>query len=222
MATLLLTATLPKPVLRGRFHQLGGVISVPAGLVLVASAASPVARLTAAIFAFTWTAMFATSASYHRLARSPRACRLLRRADHSMIFVHIAGAATPLCVLAVPAPLRWLLLGLVWLGAAAGVAAKVTRLSATDATRSAGTWLYLPLGWALAVALPYLAAVLGWATLLILAAGVAYSVGAACFFRHRPDPLPAVFGYHEVWHCFTLVGGVCQFLAVHALVSVPA
>ncbi len=205
-----------KPLLRGRLHQLCCGLSIPAGASLVGSADTVTARVVAAVFAASWTAMFATSATYHRAAHSPRACFVMRRADHSMIFVHIAGAATPLCVLAVPRPLCWVLLASVWLGALAGVITKATRLSEGC---KAGSWLYLPLGWALAVALPFLAPMLGWRTGLLVGAGVAYSVGAVLFFRKRPDPVPTIFGYHEVWHCFTAVGGICQFLAIQALVT---
>lgn len=205
-----------KPLLRGRLHQVCCGLSVPAGASLIGSAPTATARAVAVVFAASWTAMFATSATYHCAARSSRARYWMRRADHSMIFVHIAGAATPLCVLAVPRPLSWVLLATMWAGALAGVATKATRLSEDC---KAGSWFYLPLASVVAVVLPFLAPVLGWRTGLLVGAGVAYGVGAVLFFRKRPDPIPTIFGYHEVWHCFTAVGGICQFLAIQALVT---
>lgn len=205
------------PLLRGRLHQLCAVGSVPAGLHLHESATGATARTAALVFAVTWTAMFTTSATYHRLPCAPGRKQLLRRADHSMIFVHIAGAMTPLCLLAMPTALGVAMLALVWLGAAAGVLAKATRLTEHGSNAS---WLYLPLGWSVCAAVPSMVPALGWqGTALLLGAGLSYSTGAICFFRKWPDPVPSVFGYHEVWHVFTLLGGACQYCLVLRAVS---
>ena len=205
-----------KPLLRGRLHQLCCGLSIPAGASLVGSAATVTARVVAARLRRQLDRDVRHERHLPPGRPLPPGLLLMRRADHSMIFVHIAGAATPLCVLAVPSTV---VLGPARLGVAgplAGVITKATRLSEGC---KAGSWLYLPLGWALAVALPFLAPMLGWRTGLLVGAGVAYSVGAVLFFRKRPDPVPTIFGYHEVWHCFTAVGGICQFLAIQALVT---
>ena len=191
--------------------------SVPAGAHLVA-AAEPGNRAAALAHAATWTAMFATSACYHRLAHSPTARRLMRRADHSMIFVHIGGAATALGLLCLTPLLALLLLAPVWCGIAAGIGLKVTRLSEGGA--SAGSWLYAVVGASQLLSLPLISAALtpGQLSLLVLS-GALYGTGAVLFFQKRPDPLPTIFGYHEVWHCFTLVAGLVQYALVLQLVS---
>lgn len=198
-----------RPRLRGRLHELCAAASLPAGLHLV-SGAQAADRPAAVAYALTWSAMFATSACYHRLAHSPTARRRMRRADHSMIFVHIGGAATALALSSLSALLAVLVLAGVWSGVAGGIIIKLVRLS--DGA-SAGSWLYGVLGASQALALPAIAANLTSTQLVLLvASGAAYAIGAVLFFKKRPDPYPTVFGYHEVWHCFTLVGGLCQYL----------
>lgn len=209
-------ATDARPRLRGRLHQVCAFASVPAGAHLVA-VADPAHRPAAVAHAATWTAMFATSACYHRLAKSATAQRRMRRADHSMIFVHIGGAATALALLSLPALLAAAVLAPLWCGIVAGIGVKLTRLREGA---SAGSWLYGAVGASQLVALPGISASLtpGQLTLLVLT-GALYATGAVLFFQKRPDPLPTIFGYHEVWHCFTLVAGLCQYLLVLQLVQ---
>jgi hemolysin III len=205
-----------RPRLRGRLHQLCALASAPAGAHLVAGAESD-HRIAALAYASTCTAMFATSASYHRLARGPVTRRRLRRADHSMIFVHMGGAATALSLLCLPALLALVLLVRMWSGVGAGIGLKVTRLVEG---RSAGSMLYAVLPATLVAALPAFAAAMTPAQLgLLVAGGALYAVGGVLFFQKRPDPLPRVFGYHEVWHCFTVAGGLCQYALMHQLVG---
>jgi hemolysin III len=118
-------ATVPKPKLRGWFHEVGFFVSVPAGVGLVAQARDPVGRLTALVYAVSLTAVFGASAAYHRVRWSPAARRRMKRLDHSMIFVLIAGTYTPVCALALDAPWSVVLLGVVWSGAAVGIVLKV-------------------------------------------------------------------------------------------------
>ncbi len=197
-----------RPVLRGRLHQLCALASLPAGLHLVGGADAG-QRPAAVAYALTWSAMFATSACYHRLAQSPTARRRMRRADHSMIFVHIGGTATALALGCLPMLLTVLVLAGVWSAVAGGIAVKLLRLVEGA---SAGSWLYGVVGGTQVLALPAIAARLTPGQLvLLICSGAAYGVGAVLFFRKRPDPYPTVFGYHEVWHCFTLLGGLAQY-----------
>jgi hemolysin III len=206
--------TATKPLLRGRLHQLCALASLPLGARLVADAGAD-HRAAAVTYAATWTAMFTTSAAYHRLAHSATARRRMRRADHSMIFVHIGGTATSLGLLSLTPMVALLVLAAVWSGVAGGVGVKVTRLVEGG---SAGSWMYAVLGGTQAVAMPLISASLEVGqVLLLIASGVAYGVGAVLFFRKRLDLFPRVFGYHEVWHCFTLVGGLCQYLLIAQL-----
>lgn len=204
-----------KPLFRGRLHQLCAVASLPAGLHLLATS-DGTNRPAALAYAATWTAMFTTSACYHRLAHSPTAKRRMRQADHSMIFVHIGGAATALALLRLSALLAALVLVAVWLGVAGGIGLKLTRI-ANGAP--AGSSMYGVVGLTQVLALPAIAAGLTAAQFaLLLCSGAAYAIGAVLFFQKRPDPYPTIFGYHEVWHCFTLVGGLCQYLLLTQLV----
>jgi hemolysin III len=127
---------------------------------------------------------------------------LLQRVDHSMIFVLIAGTYTPVCALVLPDTLGTLLLVVAWSGAAVGV---VLQLLPRPTPRALGVALYIALGWVALLAMPALVREIGWTpTLLIAAGGVLYTLGAIVYARKRPDPLPNVFGYHEVFHAFTL------------------
>ena len=203
-----LTTASDRPLLRGRLHQLSFFASIPAGIMLVSSATST-ARPALVVYALTWSLMFGTSATYHRLARRPTTRFWMRRADHSMIYVHIAGASTPLCLLALPGTIGLPMLGAIWLGALGGIANKLTRLTEHY---EAGSWLYAVLGGAPFPALPILLPTLGWEGVALLVATVLlYAAGGICFFRKRPDPIPTIFGYHEVWHVFTVLAGLCQF-----------
>jgi hemolysin III len=211
-----------KPRLRGRLHQLCALASAPAGAHLVAVAQAN-QRLAAVAYATTWTAMFTASACYHRLAHSAVTQRRLRRADHSMIFAHMGGATTALSLSCLPAQLAAVLLIAVWSGIGAGIGIKVTRLAGVTTSaqrRSAGSSLYAVLPATVVLALPAFAATMSLAQLtLLVVSGAFYAVGGLLFFQRRPDPLPRVFGYHEVWHCFTVAGGLCQYALMHQLVG---
>lgn len=207
-----------RPLLRGRFHQLGVAASIPAGAHLLLGPTSADVRLAAAAYAVTWFLMFLTSASYHRLADSVMARFWMRRLDHSMIFFHIAGATTPIAVIGVGGRQGLMLLVLSWGGALVGAALKLTQLTIE---RDPCPWLFPVLGWLPLLALPSLVSTIGTsgAGLLVLSA-IVYAVGAACFATKHPNPVPTVFGYHEIFHACTLVAGGCQFLLTARLVAV--
>jgi len=197
-----------RPHLRGRVHQVACVVSV-AGLVwLVRSASSPRAVVAAWIYGVAGVLLYLTSSSYHVFARSPRARRVMQRADHSMIFVLIAGTFTPICVLALGGPWRWLLLAAMWVAAVGGVAIK---LLAMDRFPRFGNALYIVLGWAGLSALPGLINRPGTLA-LIAGGGLLYTGGAVLFFLNRPKLSPTWFGYHEVWHVCGVAAGVLLFV----------
>jgi hemolysin III len=194
-------------------HQWAFVASILIGIALVASAASARARLAAAIYAVSVAALFGSSALYHRVAwRSPGARRWMRRLDHSMIFVLIAGTYTPLALLALRGALASALLIAVWAGAAAGIVLKLVWI---DAPERLVALLYVLLGWVGAAAAPEMFATLGAApAALVATGGVLYTAGAVVYIRKRPDPVPAVFGYHEVFHVLVIAAAALQYAAI--------
>ncbi len=198
-----------RPSLRGRFHQLGAAVAVPAGAWLLTSVAAPGQRTVAATYAITALAMFMTSAAYHRLAQSVMARFWMRRLDHSMIFVHMAGATTPLALLVIGGTVGVLVVIVSWLLTIIGVALKMTRLTADHDPCSS---LFPLLGGMSMLAVPaLLASARHTEAMMLVTAGALYVAGATCFARKAPNPRPSVFGYHEVWHVFTLAASVCEF-----------
>lgn len=165
------------------------------------------------IYSVTVCGLFGTSALYHRRVWSERGYQIMRRMDHSMIFVFIAGTYTPLCVLLLDRSTAILMLGLVWGGALAGVAVK---LIWPHAPRWVSAPLYLALGWVSVAILPQILSQGGVTVLVLLAAGGAiYSIGAVCYALRRPNPWPTVFGHHEFFHACTLVAALCHHIAIY-------
>ena len=211
---MLQVLTAVRPRLRGRLHQLVFFLSIPAGIVVVAVAQETSARIGAAVYALSLTGLFATSAAYHRLAHTLRARLWMRRLDHSMLFVLIAGTYTPVCLLALDGAWRAVSLSVVWIVALVGVALKVFRLEAMRL----GNALYLILGWAVLVLVPQLIerpAVLA----LMAAGGGLFTLGTVVLTRRRPDPAPTVFGYHEVWHCLVVAACASHYAMILILVG---
>jgi hemolysin III len=206
-----------KPRLRGVFHQYAFFISLVGGTLLVMLAATTRATLAAAVYAASVSALFGVSALYHRVTWTTPARRRMRRLDHSMIFLLIAGTYTPVGLLVLEGKLATVVLAVVWGGAVAGI---VLELAWTRAPRWLGGTVYLALGWVAVVAMPQVFARLGVAGgLLIVAGGLIYSAGAAVYALRRPDPAPAVFGYHEVFHLLVIAGVAAHFLAVSLYVT---
>jgi hemolysin III len=204
-----------KPRLRGRLHQVAFFVSVPAGVSLVALAASGVARASAAIYAVSLSALYAASAAFHRVNWRPTTWKWMRRLDHSMIFVLIAGTYTPYALLVLPPPWSTVVLSTVWGGGAVGIVMRMfTRgLNVVEQT------LYMALGWVALFTLPVTIGRLGWVeALLMFSGGVLYTVGAIIFGLRKPDPNPAVFGYHEVWHSMVIGASLCHYALILLLV----
>lgn len=190
--------------------------AIPAGAVLVAVANGTAARAGAAIYAVSLLLLFGTSAAYHRLAHSVKARQIMQRLDHSMIYLLIAGTYVPLCLVALPkawgVPLLVVIGGLAVLG-------MVLKLAWFHGARYVSYALYLVMGWVAVIASPVLIDSLTALQLgLIVAGGLAYTIGFPVLVRRRPDPWPTTFGYHEVWHLLVVVAAVLHFAAVSNVV----
>lgn len=204
-----------KPRLRGWLHAYTAAVSVASGAALIAVAAAlrgGPAGATTAIYAATFTLLFGTSALYHRLNWSPGARAVMRRLDHSMIFLFIAGTYTPIAVLTLPRSSGTTVLIAVWSGAIAGVLLQ-------SVWPSAPSWLsvpcYVALGWVAVFVMPQLLHNAGVAPLVLIAVGgVVYTIGGVVYGLKRPNPLPEMFGFHEVFHLCTLVAAICHYVAI--------
>ena len=212
-------APLPvKPRLRGVLHQYAFFVSIAAGATLIALAPDGRARVAAAIYAFAVSGLLGTSALYHRVTWRPRARAWMRRLDHSMIFVLIAGTYTPFSLLALHGTLARAILVVVWAGAFGGVVLKLVWINAPKWLSAA---VYVALGWVAVVAMPALADAIGpLAVALIVLGGLLYTAGAVIYASQRPNPAPAVFGYHEVFHTLVLAAAAAHF-AVVAFYALP-
>jgi len=208
-----------KPRLRGWLHAYAAATSIATGATLIAVAAAlrgGPAGATTAIYCATVTLLFGTSALYHRLRWQPRALRVMKRLDHSMIFVFIAGTYTPIAALTLPPRAEVAVLAAVWAGALAGVLLQTVWVGAP---RWLSTPCYVALGWVAAFVMPDLLRHAGVAAFtLILVGGVVYTLGGLVYGLKRPNPFPRVFGFHEVFHLCTLVAALCHYVAVWLVV----
>jgi hemolysin III len=215
--------TLPRPLtphdrpsMRGRLHFWTFFASVATGATLISLAASTVsgfAALATSVYGATVLGLFGVSALYHNIVWStPRTFTLMKRVDHSMIFLFIAGTYTPFSLLAMDKPDGYVVLSVVWGGALTGVALK---LLWPHAPRWLGVPIYIALGWVAVFVLPQLATHAGVAALvLLLAGGVLYTVGAIFYASRWPNKWSHVFGYHEFFHLFTVLAALCHYVAI--------
>jgi hemolysin III len=202
--------------MRGWLHAYAFFVAAVCGVVLCALAAtrpSTGAIVSCVIYSLTVCGLFGTSALYHRRVWSPQGYAVMKRLDHSMIFIFIAGTYTPFCVLLLPARLATILLAIVWIGAVGGVALKLVW---PHAPRWVSAPLYIGLGWVAVAVLPDIGRHGGVpALVLLVAGGVAYTVGAVFYALRRPNPWPTVFGHHEFFHACTLVAALCHHIAIY-------
>jgi hemolysin III len=201
-----------KPSWRGGSHEVAAVVFPVLGALLVVVAHTAPARWAALVYTVGVTAMYATSALYHRGHWSPPVARRLRRLDHSMILVGIAATYTPIAVVGLDTRSARILLGVVWPLAVVGI---VVQLFWLNAPRWLVAGLYVVIGWTALAFVPVLWHELGVITFsLIVAGGVVYSIGARVYSTRRPDPKPAVFGFHEVFHALVIAAGVIFYVAI--------
>lgn len=205
-----------KPRLRGVLHQAGAVISLSTGTALIILADGTRQTIAAAIYSVSVTMLFTISALYHRGRWTTQRRELMERIDHSMIFVLIAGSYTPFTLVLLDGVMRWTIFGIVWGGALTGVVAR-------QILGVRGRWLfpvlYLVLGWVIVPVIPAILDEGGVAVLVLTAVGgVLYSVGAVVYARKRPDPHPAWFGFHEIFHALTIAAFICHYIAISLVV----
>jgi hemolysin III len=208
-----------KPRLRGMFHEWACYVTIPLGIVVGVLADTTRARVAAAVFAGSVVAMFGASALYHRVTWTPRRRRLVRGIDHAGIYGLIAGSYTPFGLLVLTGVWRITVLAIVWSGALAAI---VLRLVWSEAPKWLAAVIGVALGWVGVVVFPQLLERTGvLVTLLVLAGGLCYTLGAVIYARRKPDPLPAVLGYHEVFHLLVIAAVAFQYTAV-ALFVLPS
>lgn len=209
----------PKPLLRGVIHQLAFFAAMPAAILLLAVARPAAARVAAAIYGLSLVALFGTSAAYHRLEWTARARARMRRLDHSMIYILIAGTYTPFALLVLRAPWSAVVLGLVGGGAIAGI---LIQVFAFQRLRIVTLVLYIVLGWMVLIAAPQIVRGLRVSALVpLVVGGMLYTAGAVVLAAKRPNPSPRTFGYHEVFHLATVVAAMCHYTSVLLVVMAP-
>lgn len=209
-----------KPKLRGVSHEWAFFCSLGFGAALIILAKTPKATFAVAIYAVSLSALFGTSALYHRVNWTrPNVRMWMRRLDHSMIFFLIAGTYTPFALLVLHGALANAILLVVWIGAIAGAVVEMVWI---DHPKWVGALIYLSLGWVAVAAFPELWSAMGvGGTLLVAAGGLLYTAGAVVYATQRPDPNPAIFGYHEIFHLLVIAAAIAHFSAV-AFFALPA
>ena len=207
------------PKLRGVMHAWAMWFALIAVVVLALYAPTGLARAAALVYGIGLCALFAASGLYHRWRWNPRWRPLLRRVDHSTIFIFIAASYTPIALLVLSGTVQIVVLASAWAGALAGVALSVAWISAPRWLAAA---CYLALGWVAIIAMPQLAEKLGVAPFVLFAVGGGlYTVGAVVYAFQRPNPWPRIFGFHEVFHALVVAAAVVHFVAMAGWV-IPA
>jgi len=201
----------PTPSWRGVIHLAILPVAIIAGIVLIVLADGVAATITSAIFAVSSWLLFGISGTYHRFTWGPKAKVILKRLDHANIFLLIAGTYTPIAWLALPHDKAMFLLSLIWGGALLGIGFRVFWIHAPR-------WLYVPiylgLGWAAVLYIDDLFAANLATMILVIVGGLGYSLGAIVYGLKRPNPIPAHFGFHEIFHVLTVVAFVSHWTAV--------
>jgi hemolysin III len=207
-----------KPTWRGWIHAGTFPVAIVLGVILIVMADGAAAKVSSAVFVASSLMLFGISALYHRFNWGPSARGVLKRLDHANIFLLIAGSYTPITVLALPEGKAMLLLWLVWSGAALGIGFRVFWIGAPR-------WLYVPLyvllGWAaMMFIVDFFQA--NWVMMtLILVGGLCYTAGAVFYALKRPNPIPGVFGFHEIFHTLTLLAFLCHWTGIFLVATNP-
>ena len=199
-----------KPLWRGWIHAGTFPIAIAAGIVLISLAHGTVAKWASAVFMLSSMLLFGVSALYHRFNWKPKTKQVFRRLDHANIFLLIAGTYTPIALLALPQSKGILLLVLVWLGALLGIGFRVFWIGAPR-------WLYVPLyvllGWAAMMYIVDIAQANLASMVLVIVGGLLYTLGSVVYGIKRPNPVPGVFGFHEIFHSLTVLAFLCHWTA---------
>ncbi len=205
--------------MRGVLHQWAAVVAALAGASLILSAPHGAARLATIVYALSIVGLFTVSAIYHRVNWTTTTSRQwMRRLDHAMIFVMVAGTTTPIAALVLDGSMRTVVLSVAWGMAGIGITIKLLWIGAPKWLSAA---IYLAIGWAGMAVFPKLVGDLGpWPAVGLIGGGILYTVGAVIYATKKPDPLPRVFGYHEIFHALVIVAALAHFLVV-ALAVVP-
>jgi hemolysin III len=207
-----------RPSLRGVSHQYAFFVSIGCGVGLILAASGGRARVAATIYAVAVSALLGTSALYHRVTWRPRARRWMRRLDHSMIFVLIAGTYTPVALLALKGSLATTILIVLWAGAVGGVVFKLVWI---DAPKWLLALIYVVLGLVTGAVFGELPAAIGWLGVAgLMTGGLLYVIGAVVYASGRPNPWPRVFGYHEIFHALVIAAAGLHY-AVIAFAVLP-
>lgn len=206
-----------RPAWRGLIHRWAALAALPLFVLLVLLADGPADRLAVAVYGACVTSMLGVSATYHSGLLSERATRVFKRVDHATILLAIGGSYTAITALALTGTARTVMLIVVWVATTIGI---VIRMAWLDAPYPVVAAVYLVVGWIALLDLPgYVAALSGFELAAVVAGGLLYTAGGVVYALHRPNPWPATFGYHEVFHSLVVAGAACHYLAVLALVS---
>jgi hemolysin III len=206
-----------RPKLRGMFHAVAAVVSVPAAVVLLVRAGSAGERVAMVVYSVAITAMLGVSAVYHSGRLPAAVLPKMRRLDHSTILLAIAGTYTGVTWLALQGTARWVLLGVSWSAAVVGVGVRMAWMHAPHPLIAA---LYVMVGWVALFDLPAYARGLGdGQLLLVVLGGVSYSVGGLVYGLHKPNPWPRWVGYHEIFHAFVIGGVALHWAAIYSLLG---
>lgn len=204
-----------RPRWRGRVHAIAVAVTIPAGIILTLVTPAGIARFAVGVYALSLLALYSTSASYHLFTRTKRSQRTMQQIDHAMVYVLIAGSYTPVCLLALPRTVGVPFLLVIWAAAAVGMGLKISWKA-----KRVGHALYLIIGWAVLIILPWVYHRAGFTSMLLYAlGGIVYTIGAVLFYLQKPKLVPHIFGFHEVWHVLTVVAGILQFAAVGVLIA---
>ncbi len=203
-----------KPTFRGHSHQAAFFAALGAGLFLLAVAPAP-AMLAVSVYVPTLVLLFGISALYHRPWWSPRPREVFARLDHAMIFIFIAGSYTPFCLLGLSEETGHAVLLKMWIAASALALSKIVGIKLPRFLMAAS---YVAMGWFAIWSMPEASKIIGPAgTALLVVGGVLYTIGAVIFWRKAPNPVPGVFGYHEIFHLLVIAAGIAHFIAVTRL-----
>lgn len=205
-----------KPLLRGVLHQEAFFISLGACCLLIAKSSNDLSLIASVIYSIGLLLLFGISAIYHRIHWQPQPRAFMKRLDHSAIFILIAGTFTPICMLALPQNSGHQLLTVIWIAAMAGILQSIFWVKAP---KYATAIFYVTMGW---FALPYVSELknsLGPTSLsLIISGGIVYTLGAVFYALKKPNLFPGVFGYHELFHFFTIIGAGLHFIVIYQLI----